>query len=83
MSKADEMFSDLGYEKIECKEMGFLEYTQKDTEVTTLCISFTNFSKTIMCAIYKENEVHSIPLAINPKKLQAINEKVKELGWNE
>lgn len=81
MSKADKMFEELGYRKKENKEMGFLEYTQKDTATSDLSISFEFVSKTIMCAIYKENEVHSIPLAINPKELQAINEKCKELGW--
>lgn len=81
MSKADKMFEKLGYKKKENKELGFFEYTQKDTATSDLSISFEFVSKTIMCAIYEKGITHSRALAINTKELQAINEKIKELGW--
>ena len=81
MSKADEMFKELGYKKKENKELKFLEYTQEDTETTELVISFELYSRTIMCAIYEKGITHSRALAINTKELQAINEKCKELKW--
>jgi hypothetical protein len=81
MSKADKMFEELGYRKKESKKMGFLEYTQKDTATSDLCISFEFVSKTIMCAIFEKGIIDSRALAINTKELQAINEKCKEIGW--
>lgn len=83
MSKADKMFEELGYTKRESKEMEYIEYIQKDTDESILSISFEGTSKTIMTGIYVKNIGASRALAINVKELQAINEKVKELGWNE
>lgn len=70
MSKADEMFEKLGYEKHETtwKEEGkkhFVEYNSDDTQ-----IQFSLDTKHIL-----------ITNIINLQELQAINEKVKELGW--
>jgi hypothetical protein len=80
MSKADEIFKELGYKK---KELGFefTEYIQKENEVTDLVISFDATSRTIMCGLFEKGITHSRALAINCKELQAINEKCKELGW--
>lgn len=70
MSKADEMFKKLGYEKDTCanateyilnndKEIDFVE--NKDTNQNEIWI----------------DSFHTLTM----QELQAINEKIKELGW--
>lgn len=63
MSKADEMFEELGYKNT------FYNYYEHDFGTS---IEFENE--------YKEINVSG---HIGVQELQAINEKVKELGWNE
>ena len=74
MSKADKMFEELGYSKrIETIENGKLimtEYNQDDKYE----IGFKEITKEIFLDGFS---------AIEFKELQAINQKVKELGWNE
>ncbi len=70
MSKADEMFENLGYiRKIyqDIDELFELRYENNGKEIW--------FDKT-------REEFGSLS-GIGIKELQAINEKVKELGWNE
>lgn len=71
MSKADEMFKGLGYTKIDTD----LEIKYRDDIGE---IRFWKSAKTVM----KQDEDGRY-LAIKMQELQAINEKVKELGWNE
>ena len=71
MSKADEMFEELGYEKQ-------YEGTYKRGNQT---IVFYFDSKEV--AIYKKDENGIGIDFIDMQELQAINEKVKELKWNE
>lgn len=71
MSKADEMFEELGYEKQH-------EGTYKREKQT---IVFYFDTKEV--AIYKKDENGIGIDFIDMQELQAINEKVKELGWNE
>jgi len=68
MSKADEMFEKLGYEKIcgDYLECGYIGDNHNR-------IMFSN-EKTINGKLCED---------LTMKELQAINEKVKELGWNE
>lgn len=79
MSKADEMFEELGYEKqendwaIKCKYVKVLEKTK-------YCIAFDSFERKIIVFGFKDREFRK---EISMQELQAINEKVKELGWNE
>lgn len=63
MSKADEMFEELGYQN------KFNNYYEHDFGTT---IEFRESYKEIL-----------IDGAIDVRDLQAINEKVKELGWHE
>lgn len=73
MSKADEMFEELGYiEKFKnhCED----EMYRKD--------SSHKLGKTIKFRSY-EKSIEIYPCKIDIKELQAINEKVKELGWIE
>lgn len=72
MSKADKMFEKLGYKKKdtywkEDKQIPFIEYSTDE-----ISIEFSIGTKHIM-----------ITNLINMQELQAINEKVKELGWDE
>lgn len=81
MSKADEMFEELGYEKITENYFNYMEYTKKENEDIQLVISFNGTSKTTMASMYEKGNPKSRGLAITIQELQAINEKVKELGW--
>lgn len=71
MSKADEMFEELGYEIDSCKNAILYEGNDKE-------IDFVENADTKGKEIWID-DFHIITM----KELQAINEKVKELGWNE
>lgn len=76
MSKADEMFEKLGYEKYESsKYYGYYLYDKNDN---TVCIFFIKNKKAVALRYDGSNAP-----AMDMQELQAINEKVKELGWNE
>lgn len=100
MSKADEMFFELGYKKYDnhpeedfppepniftTQDVRRLYYEQKGTlriGVEGLeHIEFDLIEKNVVCWAKINNRFVLVPL--NMKELQAINEKVKELGWNE
>lgn len=67
MSKADKMFEELGYEKIEF--LGDIYYEKNAIQV------IFDFRK-------KKIIIHGKNI-LEPELIQAINEKVKELWWNE
>jgi len=73
MSKADEMFEKLGYEKTRDGVDCWCNYENKIHKIY--------FEKNEH-AIFFEDKKDKLVL-INKEVLQAINEKVKELGWNE
>lgn len=77
MSKADEMFEKLGYEIIPKRPNQFydIKYYKNDDNV----YYFYFDRKTVT----KSGEYDSMCDNITMQELQAINEKVKELGWNE
>ena len=81
MSKADDMFKELGYKKQTKNFYNYLEYTKQENEDVQLVISFSGQSKSFMCALYQFGEIKSRALATTIQELQAINEKCKELGW--
>lgn len=76
MSKADEMFEKLGYEKVEDNSVNAL-YKSGGTILRQTITFLSDDFKTITKRAGLENGF------INMQELQAINEKVKELGWNE
>lgn len=102
MSKADEMFKELGYEKIEnhqekelpkasewkTQDNPYIQYLgkmDKDGVHYSMFIEFMTDSKLIQLGgseSGKNYQVFRNPI-LNLRDLQAINEKVKELGWNE
>ena len=82
MSKADKMFKELGYKKIIDNEME-IKYEYKNVimgDRIEQTILIAKIGKIIFSYINNENKQN---VGIGIKELQAINEKVKELGWNE
>ena len=84
MSKADELFKELGYKKNEDKYR--IEYCmmQDFTHFRVIKkIYFYKIEKDICMEQWNVTEGIQISMNITMQELQAINEKVKELGWNE
>lgn len=81
MSKADEMFEKLGYTNLKEYRSGMILHYIKSSDLSA------NESEHIV--FYKNETIGFYYTYCNFKKdldmqeLQAINEKVKELGWNE
>ena len=82
MSKADEMFEKLGFKKVIDNEKEvkyqYIENLMGDKIIHTIQIA--KIGKIIFS--YRSDENHQV-MGFSRKELQAINEKVKELGWNE
>jgi len=78
MSKADKMFEDLGYEKYEVNVNEYFEYTNKNEDVKIILMKGSILIKTNSRLL-----VDAKPTVVYAKEIQAINEKVKELGWEE
>ena len=79
MSKADEMFKKLGYEKKEYSD-GYVFYYQYNGIQEQFGFEFSPMDKEIypVCHTKRENDE---AIEITMQELQAINEKVKELRW--
>ena len=87
MSKADEMFKELGYEITEIKDDGTkesgIQFTQKGRDLTKV-IEFYFYHKSLLIKTIQNVDGMQIEWScelISSKELQAINEKCKELGW--
>ena len=85
MSKADEMFEKLEYKKIQYSN-GYIFYYQLNGLDEQFGFEFQedkyNKSKSeIYPVCYGRKGDEAIPITI--QELQAINEKIKELRWNE
>ena len=74
MSKADEMFEKLNYYLIHCPDGFFFHNSNSDAT-----IHFDTIKKRISCYSYDD----MLTIGIELDELQAINQKVKELGWIE
>ena len=79
MSKADEMFEELGFNKIEDtdKEVVYEYNATLMGDKLTQTILIAKIGKIIFSYHKQSNE----KMGIGIKELQAINEKCKELGW--
>ena len=71
--KAREMFEKLGYEYEESYDKNLIDYYKKHNNLN-LEVLFNKGEKTF-CFTYVTN--------VDIKLLQAINQQVEELGWNE
>lgn len=82
MSKADKMFEKLGYKKVRDNIDCWCNYENKEKKVT---VNFEKNEKMYLVEkeIYDENTEEYILTSyfISTELHQAINEKVKELGW--
>ena len=79
MSKADEMFEELGYKQNNIKSTdGDIILTVYEKEQQ---LGKKHFNKTINFNIIDGYLSFKNLLILDKKELQAINEKVKELGW--
>ena len=76
MSKADEMFEKLGYKKYISENIIFYYQLNGASEKYGIEFDLDNKEITPLCKS-KDN----IAIYITMQELQAINEKVKELGW--
>ena len=81
MSKADEMFYNLGFEKeypLEAYDriLGQLFYNNK----SMINISF-DYEGKLFCVYIKAFDGREEPAYATMQELQAINQKCKELGW--
>lgn len=74
MSKADEMFEELGYKKT-TTQLDDIEFYKDDDNVIYFRMTQKTFNKS--------GEYDGMCDYITMQELQAINEKAKELGWNE
>ena len=75
LSKADEMFKKLGYKINNLSNSHIIQYKiDRDNEFHFVYIRID---------FYKRLKNINIDGTISMEELQAINEKVKELGWNE
>lgn len=72
MSKADDMFKELGYRKVDT-ELNFILAQYKTGQNIIQFFENKNF------AIYEIYEHETVYISMN--LLKAINEKCKELGW--
>ena len=72
MSKADEMFERIGYEK-DYSQLGNIKYYKNDDNTIYFMIEYKTF--------IKSGEYDGMCDYITMQELQAINEKVKELEW--
>ena len=76
MSKADEMFEELGYKKFQQDEN--IGYAQID-ETERMSVAMFNFKKKAVIVHYDNKN----SIGITMQELQAINEKVKEVEYDE
>ena len=74
---ADELFEELGYEKIENKQHIIFEKGVS----TRNRIIFSRLNKTVCCILIDEDYEWNDGIDITMEELQAINKKVEELGW--
>lgn len=82
MSKADEMFEELGFKKIldNDKEVKYEYRNIIMNDRIEHTIQIAKIGKIVFS--YRSDENHQV-MGFGVKELQAINEKCKELGWIE
>lgn len=83
MSKADELFKSLRYEKEENLELDYIKYTKQIWKEEYQDIVFDLKHNLINTVREDRGLYRTITSILNIQELQAINQKVKELGWND
>ena len=83
MKTAKEMFEELGYEEYFNND-NMICYKKKDFISDTYEIEFNKKAKIIISDWYTDSPFTPVKaLPIDMKELKAINQQVKELGWDE
>ena len=78
MKSAKEMFEELGYKENKTK-LG-VQYIKTEFPGEDKCIfEFDFLDKTVMC--YYKNFLTNSPYNLSIRHIDAINKKLKELGW--
>lgn len=84
MSKADKMFEKLGYVKQWVQDEREMELYKKEYfDRDFIEIVFDKTHNLLNIRTENVSQYRTITSILNMQELQAINEKVKELGWNE
>lgn len=78
MKTAKELFEELGYEENNDRET-YQRYTKKTEFGNLIEISFSLQTKNFIKQIVELD----LALYITPNELKAINQQIKELGWND
>lgn len=81
MSEADKMFEELGYRKIDKKELKHIRYTADCANNTTENIWFHKVFHKIEIYFYSKDDKCEMTKPLSMQELQAINKKCYELGW--
>ena len=81
MSKADKMFEKLGYTNLKEHRSGMILHYIKSSDLSANENEHIVFYKNKTIGFYYT--YCNFKKDLNTQELQAINEKVKELGWNE
>jgi hypothetical protein len=83
MMTAREMFEELGYEET-LNNKYTLSYTAKFFVSDKHRIEFYKNAKEFICHYYSDSPFEPAkPFNVSLKELQAINQQVKELGWDD
>ncbi len=88
MSKAKEMFEELGYHEYKIKHTGLIIGYQYGSYLTNREIKNIHFyennkGKTVQCSgdhMFKQIDYFTYG-GLTPKEIQAIHQQMKELGW--
>lgn len=83
MSKADELFEELGYEKIDSNKIKHIRYIRLINKTTKENINFHKNFKKVEVYFYDIEDYEELIKPISMQELKAINLKCKELGWIE
>lgn len=82
MSKADEMFNKLNYKSIRNKAMVWFQKRLNVSTVKDIVFLLQSKKVYVETSYYdKKGTLKKVEGIIEIEELQAINEKVKELGW--
>lgn len=83
MSKADEMFEELGYEKIVEHEL--LREHKDNTDITTEVIMYRDEITNIEISFWSDRTISKERIYdesyLTVTEIEAINQKCRELGW--
>lgn len=81
MSKADEMFEELGYEKTNAEKLKHITFTTDIDKTTRAFIRFHKVFHKIEAYVYDSKDKEYMTKVISMEELKAIHKKCEELEW--